>query len=174
VVARTAVDPNLAASSLRAVLRSLDPALPVEIETMRQRLREIDQGPRFYATLLAVFAGMGVLIAAVGLFGVMSFLVAQRTREIGVRMALGATQAQIVRMTLKSAALWTVAGVVLGIAGSLAAARLLQSLLFQVEPGDPAAMAAAIAVLCAVSLAAATVPARRAARLDPIQTLRQE
>jgi predicted permease len=174
VIARTAVDPNLAASSLRAVLRSLDPALPVEIETMRQRLREIDQSPRFYAILLAVFAGMGVLIAAVGLFGVMSFLVAQRTREIGVRMALGATPAQIVRMTLASAVRWTAAGVVLGVAGSLGAARLLQSLLFQVEPGDPAAMAAAIAVLCAVALAAAAAPARRASKLDPIQTLRQE
>jgi len=174
VLARTAVDPRLAASSIRAILGSLDPALPVEMETMRQRLEEIDQRPRFYAVLLAVFAAMGVLIAAVGLFGVMSFLVAQRAREIGVRMALGATPARILRMTLAWAARWTLAGVVIGAGGSLAAARLLRSLLFQVGPGDPAAVFAAIAVLGAVALLAAAAPARRASRLDPIETLRQE
>src|SRR5205085_7919375 len=114
VVARTAVDPKLAAASIRGILKSLDPALPVEMETMEQRVEEIDQRPRFYAVLLSGFAGMGVLIAAVGLFGVMSFLVAQRTREIGVRMALGATPASIVHMTLASAARWTAAGVVIG------------------------------------------------------------
>ncbi len=174
VVARTAVDPNIAASSLRAVLSSMEPSLPVEMETMRQRVRQIDQRPRFYATLLAVFAGMGVLIASVGLFGVMSFLVAQRTREIGVRMALGATPAGIVRMTLASAGRWTAAGVTLGAGASFVAARVLSSLLFQVEPGDPAAAAAAVAILCLVALAATAGPARRAARLDPNRTLRQE
>jgi ABC-type antimicrobial peptide transport system permease subunit len=117
---------------------------------------------------------MGVLIAAVGLFGVMSFLVAQRTREIGVRLALGASPARIVHMTLASAARWTGAGIVLGAAGSVAAARLMRSSLFQVQPTDPMAIGAAVALLCAVALAAAVVPARRAARLDPVHTLRQE
>ncbi len=93
-IARTAVDPNLAASSIRSVLASMEPALPVEIETMQQHVREINRKPRFYALLLAAFAAMGVLIASVGLFGVMSFLITQRTREIGIRMALGATPAR--------------------------------------------------------------------------------
>jgi predicted permease len=174
VIARTAVDPKLAASSIRSILASLDPTLPVEMETMQQRVHEIDQRPRFYAILLAVFAAMGVLIAAVGLFGVMSFLVAQRTREIGVRLALGATPARIVHMTLASAVRWTAAGIVIGAAGSFATARLMRSLLFQVQPGDPMAIGAAVALLCAIALAAAAAPARRAARLDPVHTLRQE
>ncbi|MBZ5604283.1 MAG: ABC transporter permease [Acidobacteriia bacterium] len=173
-VARTAVDSRLAAASLRAILRQLDPALPVQIETMAQRMEQIDQRPRFYAILLASFAGIGVLIAAAGLFAVMSFLVAQRRREIGVRMALGATPARIVRMTLGSAARWTIAGVAIGAAGSLAAARLLQSMLFHVQPADPAAIAAGIVVLAIVALVASAGPARRAARLDPITTLREE
>ena len=174
VIARTAVDPKLAASSIRSILGSLDPTLPVELETMQQRVQEIDQRPRFYAVLLAVFAAMGVLIAAVGLFGVMSFLVAQRKREIGVRLALGATPARIVHMTLVSAVRWTAAGVVIGAAGSLATARLLRSLLFQVQPADPMAISAAVALLCAVALAASAAPASHAARLDPVHTLRQE
>jgi putative ABC transport system permease protein len=174
VIARTAIDPKLASGSIRAILRSLDPTLPVEVETMHQRLQEIDQRPRFYALLLAAFAGMGVLIAAVGLYGVMSFLMSQRAREVGVRIALGATPASIVRMTLISAGRWTAAGVAIGAGGSFAAARLMRSLLFQVQPGDPAAVGAAMAVLCAVALLAAAAPARRASRLDPMQILRQE
>jgi len=174
VIARTSVDPRLAASSIRSILGSLDPTLPVEMETMHQRLQGIDQRPRFYAILLAVFAAMGVVIASVGLFGVVSFLVAQRTQEIGVRMALGATPARIGRMTLASAARWTLAGVAIGAGGSLAAARLLRSLLFQVGPGDPAAIGAAMVLLCAVTLVAAAAPARRASRLDPGRTLHHE
>ncbi len=141
---------------------------------MRERLREIDQRPRFYALLLAAFAAIGVVIAAVGLFGVMSFLVAQRTREIGVRMALGATPGRVVGMVLYSAARWTTAGIVLGAAGSLATARLLRSLLFQVQPADPIAASAAIVLLCVAALAAVAAPAQRASRLDPVQTLRHE
>ncbi len=173
VVVRTAV-PSLAESSVRAALAALEPTLPVEMETMQQRVREIDRQPRFYALLLGVFAAMGVAIAAVGLFGVMSFLVARRSREIGVRMALGATRGAILRLTLAAAGRWTAAGMLLGAAGSLAAARLLRSLLFQVQPDDPVALGAAAGLLCVVALAAAAIPARRAAGLDPNRTLRQE
>jgi hypothetical protein len=174
VIARTAIDPRLAANSIRSVFGELDPTLPVEMETMPQRLREIDRRPRFYAILLGVFAAMGVLIAAVGLFGVMSFLVAQRTREIGIRMALGATPTGIVRMTLGAAARWAAAGIAFGAVGSFTVARLLRSLLFRVQPGDPMAIGAAMLVLCIVTLAAAAAPARRASGLDPGRTLREE
>jgi len=174
VLARTSVDPRLAAESIRGILNSMDRTMPVEMETINQHLEEIDQRPRFFALLLAAFAGMGVLIAAIGLYGVMSFLMSQRAREVGVRIALGATPGSIVRLTLASAAWWTAAGLAIGAGGSIAAARLMRSLLFHVEPGDPAAVGAAMAVLCAVALAAAAVPALRASRLDPMQTLRQE
>jgi len=174
VMARTAIDPKLAVGAVRALVASLDPTLPVEIETMDQRLHEVDQRPRFYAVLLAVFAAMGLSIAAIGLFGVMSFVVAQRAREIGVRVALGATPARILRMTLASAGRWTAAGVVIGSAVSAGVSRWLRSLLFQVAPGDPAAVGAAIAVLFAVALAAAAIPALHASRIDPIETLREE
>jgi putative ABC transport system permease protein len=174
VIARTSVDARLAASSVRSILRSLDPALPVEVQTMQQRLEQIDQRPRFYAILLAAFSAIGSLIAAAGLFAVMSFLVAQRRREIGVRMALGATSRNIVAIILGSAARWTFAGVVIGGAGSLAAARLLRSLLFHVRPADPGAILAGVAILAAVAAVASAAPARRASRLDPVCTLREE
>jgi ABC-type antimicrobial peptide transport system permease subunit len=156
------------------VIASLDPTLPVEMQTMQQRLRKITERPRFNAVLLSAFAATGVLLAALGLFGVMSFLVAQRTREIGVRMALGATPQRIVSLTLRYAARCTAAGLLVGLAGSIAAARSLRSLLFQVEPADPSVVAGAVLLLAAVSLIAAAGPAYRASCLDPMETLRQE
>ena len=174
VVARTSVDPRLAETSLREILRSLDPTLPVEMQTMEQRLKELDQRPRFYAILLATFAAMGVTIAAVGLFGVLSFLVALRTREIGVRVAFGATPRRIVSMTMGLAARWTIAGIILGTAGAVAAGRVLRTLLFQIQPLDPAALVGATLVLVMIALSAAAIPARRAARVDPVEALRQE
>jgi putative ABC transport system permease protein len=174
LVARTSVDPKLVAGSLRAVLRSLDATLPVEVETMQRRLDQVDQRPRFNALLLSTFAVFGVLIAAVGLFGLMSFRVGQRKREIGVRLALGATPQKIVRMTLGSAARWTLLGIIAGTAASLAVTRLLRSLLFQVEPNDPIAITAAVALLCVVELLAGLSPAWRASRQDPMLTLRQD
>jgi len=174
VVVKTELDPKLAANSIREVIASLDPTLPVEIETMHQRLYEITERPRFNAVLLSAFAATGVLLAAVGLFGVMSFLVAQRTREMGVRMALGATPAHIMTLTLRQAARWTGWGLVVGLVGSVATARWLRSLLFQVDPADPEAVAAAVLLLASIALIAAAGPARRAAHLDPMETLRQE
>jgi len=174
VVVRTAVDPKLAASSLRGLFASLDPTLPVAISTMRERLAQGTGRPRFQATLLAAFAAIGVLLAAIGLSGVMSFLVAQRRREIGVRMALGATPGSIVRLTLGFAARSTAAGLIIGGAGAYVATRWLRAQLFQVAPGDPRPLAGAVAVLVLVALIAAAGPARRAAQVDPGTTLRAE
>ncbi len=174
VIVRTALDPKLMANSVRRMIASMDSTLPLEMETMDQKMEGIAARPRFNAALLSVFAATGVLLAATGLYGVMSFLVSQRTREIGVRMALGATPGQIMRLTLGHAARWTATGLVLGVVGSVVEARLLSSLLFQVTPGDPVAMAGSLVLLSAVAVLAAMAPARRAARLDPMEALRQE
>jgi ABC-type antimicrobial peptide transport system permease subunit len=124
--------------------------------------------------LLGGFAGVGLLLAAIGIYGVIAFLAGQRAREVGVRMALGATPTAVTRMFLGHAASWTLAGVAAGLAGSLAVTRLLASMLFEVDARDPWNLAAAPALLFAVALAAAWLPARRAARIDPVQTLREE
>jgi putative ABC transport system permease protein len=173
-VVRTAVDPKLAASSLRGLFASLDPTLPVEISTLRERLDRGTERPRFQAMLLGTFAAIGVLLAAIGLSGVMSFLVAQRRREIGVRMALGATPGSIVRLTLGFAARSMAAGLVIGGAGAYVATRWLRAQLFQVASGDPRPLLVAAGLLVLVTLIAAAGPARRAARLDPMTTLRAE
>ena len=173
-IVRTPVDPKLAAASLRSLFAALDPTLPVEISTMRDRLDQATGRPRFQATLLTAFAAIGVLLAAIGLSGVMSFLVAQRRREIGVRMALGATPGSIVALTLAFAARSTAAGLLIGAAGALVMTRWLRALLFQIAPGDPRPIAAPALLLVIVALIAAAGPARRAARLDPMTTLRAE
>jgi putative ABC transport system permease protein len=173
-VVRTAVDPKLAASSLRALFAALDPTLPVEISTLREHVARGTERSRFQATLLGTFAAIGVLLAAIGLSGVMSFLVVQRRKEIGVRMALGATPGRIVRLTLGFAARCTAAGLIIGGAGAYAVTRWLRSQLFQVAPGDPRPLALAAALLVLVALLAAAGPARRAARVDPATTLRAE
>ena len=173
-VVRTAIDSRFAGAEVRRIFAGLDPTLPLEIGSMRARVEGVTERPRFYATLLGVFAGVGVILSATGLFGVMSFLVAQRRREIGVRMALGATPKVVVRHVLGFAARWTATGLAVGAFGALAATRWLRALLFQVEPGDPWALAAAVALLVAVAISSAALPARRAALVDPAQTLREE
>jgi hypothetical protein len=174
VVVRTSVSPALVARELRQTLASLDPTLPVETETMRERLGQVNARPRFYAWLLGLFAAIALALAAFGLFGVMSFLVARRTREFGVRVALGATPAAIMRAALGNAARWVGAGILCGMAGSLAVSRSLRSILYQADAVDPAVLATGVALLAAVALAAAAIPARRAARLQPLEALREE
>jgi ABC-type antimicrobial peptide transport system permease subunit len=141
---------------------------------MRQHVGSLAQRPRFNAILLGLFAGMGLLLAAIGLYGVVSFLVAQRTQEIGVRMALGATPATIGGMVLWHAARSTIAGAVLGAIGSFFALRLLGTMLFRVPASDPWTVAAVVLVLAAVAMLAAWVPSRRAARVNPVDALRQQ
>jgi len=173
-IIRTSLDPRIASEWVRAAVADLEPTVPVDIATMQQRVRRFLERPRFNAVLLGIFAGIGLLLAAIGLYGVMSFLVAERTQEIGVRMALGATPAAISRMVLADAARWTAMGAVIGVAGALFAVRLLQAMLYRVSAKDPMTMVAVVALLSAVALPAAWIPCRRAAHVDPAQAMRQE
>jgi putative ABC transport system permease protein len=129
---------------------------------------------RFNVVLLGLFAGLALLLAAVGIYGVMSYLVTQRTSEIGVRMALGASPSDVLRLVLGHSARLLVVGVVLGILATLASGKLLASIVFHVKPNDPALIAAITLLLGVVALLASYLPARRAARVDPMVALRHE
>jgi predicted permease len=159
---------------VRRQMAAIDPALPVTIETMRTKVDRLSERPRFLAALLALFAGFGLLLAAIGLCGVLSFLVAQRTREIGVRLALGATSGQVALMAVRQAGVWTAAGMAVGWVASAALARLARGALFQVSPFDPLSLAAAAGTLAMAAGVAAWLPARRAAGVDPAVSLREE
>ena len=162
------------AAMLRSEIAALDPALPAVVRSFDQHVGNLAARPRFQAWLLAMFSGIGMLLAGTGLYGLMSFLVAQREREFGVRMALGATQGGILKLVLWDALRWTLGGLACGLAGAAVAARAMRSLLFHVAPEDPAAYATAAALLTALAMAAAFVPSQRAARVDPATALRQE
>jgi putative ABC transport system permease protein len=174
VVIRSPMNTQAVANLLRAQIATLDPTLPIAMETMNHKVSKLAQRPRFNAVLLGLFAGMGVMLAAIGLYGLISFLVAQRTQEIGVRMALGATPGQIARLVLAHAARWALAGIALGLIASFWATKALAALLFQVPEKDPITMGAAITLLVVVALLAAWIPSRRAALVDPMLALQHE
>jgi putative ABC transport system permease protein len=132
------------------------------------------QRPRFTAVLLSLFAGIGVLLAGIGIYGVVGFLVAQQTREIGIRIALGATPQSVLKMVLSNIVRWTIAGAALGLLGAWLCSRLLESLLFEVRAHDPFLLALALLFLVVVVFLAAWLPARRAMRVDPVVALRYE
>ncbi|MGB7758362.1 MAG: FtsX-like permease family protein, partial [Bryobacteraceae bacterium] len=159
---------------VRRQMAAIDPALPVTIETMQIKVDRLSERARFLAALIALFAVFGLLLAAIGLYGVLSFLVAQRTREIGLRIALGASPGRIARMAVHQAGVWTLAGMVAGWAASAALARLARGALFQVSPLDPLSLAVAALVLLMATAIAAWLPARRAAQVDPAVSLREE
>jgi ABC-type antimicrobial peptide transport system permease subunit len=141
---------------------------------MTQRVGQLAQRPKFNALLLALFAALGLALASIGLYGVVSFLVTQRTQEIGIRMALGATPRGVARLVLAQAARWTLLGTMAGLAGAALSVRFLETLLFGISGYDPVTLALTVAVLAFVALVAAWIPARRAARVDPLAALRQE
>lgn len=174
IIIRTPVNPDAVAKWVRSEVASIDPAQPVSIQTMAQRVSKLADRPRFNAVLLTLFALMGVCLAAIGMYGVVGFLVVQRTHEIGVRMALGAAPRDILRLVFGSVARWTVAGALLGIAGSWFVARMLRSLLFQVSPHDPWLFCGAVLLLVSIAFVAGWIPARRAMRVDPMVALRHE
>jgi ABC-type antimicrobial peptide transport system permease subunit len=148
--------------------------LPAQIETLRESINRLSVRPRFNALLLAVFAALGLLLSAFGIYGVLGFLVAQRTREIGLRIALGATPRGVVMLVLGNAMRWLAAGLILGLALSIGVSRALSSLLYGMVAYDPVAWTAAAAVLVLAALAAAWQPARQAARVDPVEALRHD
>ncbi len=171
-VLRSALPENTLDGLVRRAIAALDPSQPVEIKSMRGRMAELVEQPRFHAVLLISFAAVGLFLAAVGLYGTVAFLVTQRTREIGIRMAVGATPSDIAAVVLKQSAAWTFAGAMAGVLLTLGATRLLSSFLFGVSARDPLTLVTAVAVLLTVALAASANPARRAARVDPATALR--
>ena len=175
LVVRTEGDAATLAPELRARIWRLDADLPLDdVRTMRELLGASVAGPRFNATLLAAFAAAALLLAAVGVYGVLSYAVAQRTGEIGVRMALGARRWQLLRVVVGEGVALALLGVLLGVVASLGTGRLLSSLLHGVSAGDPVILASAAATLTLVALAAAALPAWRASRVDPVVPLRYD
>jgi putative ABC transport system permease protein len=175
LVMRTSVAPESLLPSVQAVLHGLDPEMPAARPRTLEAIVSRSLGePRFYVTLLGAFAFTALALAALGIFGVMSYLVVQRSREIGIRIALGALPRDILRGTLREALLLAGAGVVLGLAGALGLSRTLRSLLFELSPNDPATLLAVAVLLTVVAVLASWLPARRASRVDPLAALRIE
>jgi putative ABC transport system permease protein len=174
VVLGTSGKPDSVVSSARAILHDIDPNIPPHFSTLYQVYSESLDPRRFSLTLVSIFSAVAFLLALAGIYGVISYSVAQRTREIGVRMALGATTREVVAMVLKQGARTGVIGIACGLLGSFVVTRWLQSQLFEISPTDPATLAIVSLVLLVVSLAACAIPGRRATRIDPIQALRCE
>ena len=175
VVAKTVGEPLTLQTTLREVLKGVDPSLPVaRIQSMEGVVGSSVNWRTTPMRLLSGFALIGLLLASIGVYGVLAYYVSQRTREIGVRAALGASRPQLAGMVIRQSMPPIVAGVVLGVAGSLASARLLQELLYQVRPGDPQVILTIVALILGVGLVASWLPARRAASIDPIIALRDE
>ncbi len=175
LVVRSATDPTAVLPLLRQQVRDLDPDQYVwKLGTVTTKYGEFFALPRFYTLLMAALAGLGVVIAAVGLYGVLAYAIAQRTREFGVRLALGAQRGDILRMVLRSGAIVTAIGLLAGAAGSLFVTRSLESMLVEVPRLDPVTYVAVVVLLAGVALVACWVPARRATRVDPVEALRWE
>jgi predicted permease len=175
LVVKTSADPESLVPAVRREVQAVDPEQPLaNVRTLQSLLDETVAPRRFGAVLVGAFALVALLLGAVGLYGVMSYVVSQRTHEIGIRMALGAQRGRILRSVLARGMSLVIAGVALGLAGSLAAARLIASQLFGVKPFDPQTIFGVSALLVSVALVACYLPARRATRVDPLTALRHE
>jgi putative ABC transport system permease protein len=175
VVVRADGDPETLLPAIRQKVHELDAQLPLSnISTMEQWVSNTAAQPRLNAQLLAVFAGVALLIAAIGIYGVLAFSVNQRTREIGLRMALGAQPEGVLRLVVGEGMVLALGGVGIGLVAAAALSRTLSSLLFEVPERDPATFAGVAVMLLLVALVACVMPARRASRVDPLIALREE
>ncbi len=172
---RTSADPLAMAPELEKIIWSIDKDQPVShVQSMTQVISKSVAEPRFRTWLLGVFAAAGLTLTLVGLYGVVSYMAGQRTREIGIRVALGAQRSNVLRLVLSQGVRLTVVGAIAGVLGSLALTRLLKSELFDIKPTDPATLIGAAVLMLLVALAACYLPARRATRVDPLVALRHE
>ena len=175
VVVRSSTPFETVAPALQQIARSMDSRLPVvNLRPMAEVFAESMARPRFLMTLLVGFAALALLLAAIGTYGVLSYLVSERRQEIGIRMALGAERRTLLSMVMKHGLQLAVVGLILGLVGAFAVTRLMQTLLFNVRPADPPTMVAVAAVIAGVAIIACYVPARRATRVDPLIALRAE
>ena len=175
LVVRTSGDPVLLAPAIRSEVRALDEGVTVsQVQTMEQVVADSTAQPRFYLLLLGIFAGVALKLAAAGIYGVMSYSVARRTHEIGVRMALGAKGSDVLKLVTGQGTILALGGAAAGLAGALPLAHLMSSLLYGVRPADPLTFAVVSALLIAVAVLASYIPARRAAKVDPMVALRYE
>ncbi len=173
-VIRTDADPEVAISSACKIIRALDPNLPPTFKTMSQVVSSLLQSRRFNLSLVGIFAGTALLLAMAGLYGVTAYAVSKRTGEFGIRLALGASVGSVLRLVLKQGIVTALVGVAIGLTGAFALTRVLGSLLFDLSTSDPATFAAVVLLLVSVALLACYIPARRAAKVDPMVALRYE
>ena len=175
LVVRTNLAPASVAPAIRGALKAVEPNLPTtEYQELGEMVAKAVSPRRFMVLLLGAFAVAALLLASIGIYGVVSYTVARRTQEIGIRMALGASAFAVQRHVMAQTVALVSAGIVGGIAGSLVVARLMASLLYHLEPTDPVSLVATVLVLLAVAVSAAWVPALRASRVDPMSALRTE
>jgi putative ABC transport system permease protein len=175
VLVRTDADPRAVQARARSVVREVDPELPIfDLTTMTEAVSDSVAQPRFYMLLLGAFATIALLLAALGIYGVIAYAVSQRTRELGIRVALGATRERIVRLVIRDGVWLAGVGVVLGVFASLALTRAIASLTFGVGKVDPITLTVAPVTLMAVALLGCYLPARRAAKVDPVIAMRNE
>jgi putative ABC transport system permease protein len=175
LVVRTVGDPVAQTNSIRSVVHDIDPNQPVTaIRSMEENVAQSVSAPRFRTVLLSVFAGIALVLAAVGIFGVMAYSVAQRTRELGLRIALGASRGRVLQLVLAHGVRLTLVGVAIGLVATFLLTRYVSSLLFNVPTYDPLTLVGVVAALIVISLCACYLPARRATLVDPIVALREE
>ena len=175
LMVRSSGDPNLLSLPLQKVMRELDPDLPaVVVRSMDEMMWGSTRSNRFGLSLIALFATLAVILASIGLYGVLAYSVNQRTNELGLRIALGADRSSISRLVLWQGMKPVLVGVLAGMAGSVAVTRLLQTMLFEVSPTDPTVIGAVVLLFLGITAGACSLPARRATRIDPVIALRSE